>query len=368
MWAFSKNKNWLYLEEQFEWIKRMNGVEQDVRYHAEGNVAIHTQMVLAALQAQPAFRVLSAQEQEILWVAALLHDVEKYSTTVFEPDGSITSNGHARRGAQFARQLLYMNQPAPFNIREEIVGLVRYHGLPIWLFEKPDPLKALMKASMEVNTEWLALLARADMIGRVCADQDEMLYRIDCFETFCQENDCWGKTRGFSSGDAKMYYMQHEDAYVDYIPFEQPQFEVVLMSGLPGAGKDTYIKKHYHDWPLISLDNMRVARGILPTDKTGNGQIIQEAKEQARVYLRKQQRFVWNATNTTTQMRMQLVELFSTYKARVSIIYVEATYQQLHNQNRNREAVVPTAILNKLAYKLEVPALWEAHEVIFYTN
>jgi putative nucleotidyltransferase with HDIG domain len=365
MWTFSENKNWSYLEEQFSWVKRMNDVQQDPRYHAEGNVAVHTQMVLAALQTEPAYLALSVHDQEILWAAALLHDVEKYSTTVFEPDGSITSNGHARKGAQFARQLLYMTEPAPFAIREQITGLVRYHGLPIWLFEKPDPLKALVKASMEVNTQWLALLARADMLGRVCADVEEMLYRIDCFEVFCQENNCWGKIREFSSDDAKMYYIHHDDAYVDYTPFEQPEFEVVLMSGLPGAGKDTYIKKHYHDWPLISLDDIRHARGISPTDKTGNGQIIQEAKEQARIYLRKQQRFVWNATNTTSQMRMQLIELFSTYKARVRIIYVEAPYQQLHSQNKNREAIVPAAVLDKLTYKLEVPTLWEAHEVVY---
>ena len=61
------------------------------------------------------------------------------------------------------------------------------------------------------------------------------------------------------------------------------------------------IKKHYPDWPVISLDKMRNERGISPTDKTGNGQVIQEAKEQARVYLRRQESFVWNATNTTAR-------------------------------------------------------------------
>lgn len=368
MWTFSENKEWTYLEGKFDWIRRMNNVEQDPRYHAEGNVATHTQMVLAALENEPVFQGLSKQEQQILWAAALLHDVEKYNTTVFEADGSITSNGHARKGAQFARQLLYVNEPAPFMIREQIVGLVRHHGLPIWLFEKPDPLKTLAKASMEVNTQWLALLARADMLGRICDDQEEMLYRIDCFEAFCQENDCWGNAHKFSSGQAQMYYMQHNDAYLDYIPFEEPVFEVILMSGLPGAGKDTFIKKQYFGWPVISLDHIRMERRISPTDKKGNGQVIQEAKERARVYLRKQESFVWNATNTTSQMRMQLIELFGTYKAKVVIAYIEVPYQHLHGQNKNRDAVVPAAVLDKLTYKLEVPALWEAHEVTYHVS
>ncbi|WCT13523.1 AAA family ATPase [Mucilaginibacter jinjuensis] len=368
MWVFSENKDWQYLEERFDWVKRMNEVPQDTRYHAEGNVAIHTQMVLNALGNETAFQDLSPQDQEILWAAALLHDVEKYSTTVLEANGSITSNGHARKGAQFTRQLLYVNEPAPFAIREQIVGLVRYHGLPIWLFEKPDPLKALVKAGMEVNTQWLALLARADMLGRICDDQEEMLYRIDCFEAFCQENNCWGEPRGFISGNAKMYYMQHDDAYLDYVPFEEPEAEIVLMSGLPGAGKDTFIKRHYAGCPVISLDAIRVKRGISPTDKTGNGQVIQEAKEQARVYLRKQQSFVWNATNTTSQMRTQLIDLFTTYKVKVNIVYIEVPYQHLHSQNKSRDAIVPAAVLDKLIYKLEVPAIWEAHEVNFYIS
>lgn len=366
MWRFSENKEWAALESRFDWVKRMNNVRQDPRYHAEGSVAIHTQMVLAALQNQSAFKQLSAQDQEILWASALLHDVEKYSTTVFETDGSITSNGHARKGAQFVRQLFYLNEPVPFAIREQIVGLVRYHGLPIWLFEKPDPLKALVKASMEVNLQWLSLLARADMLGRICDDQEEMLYRIACFEEYCKENECWESPRKFESDQAQMYYMQHEDAYLDYIPFEKPVVEVILMSGLPGAGKDSHIKQYYQDWPVISLDNIRAKRGVSPMDKAGNGRVIQEAKEQARIYLRKKESFIWNATNTTSQMRMQLIDLFLTYKAKISIIYIEVPHQSLHNQNKNRDAVVPSGVLDKLVRKLEIPALWEAHQVVYH--
>lgn len=365
MWTITENKDWAYLETRFDWIKRMENVPQDAIYHAEGNVAIHTKMVLEALMAQPAYQQLLAQEQEILWAAALLHDVEKYSTTVIEPDGRITSNGHARKGAMTARQILYREAPASFTVREQVVSLVRYHGLPLWVFEKLDPAKALTIASMEVNTQWLALLARADVLGRICTDQDEMLYKIDCFEAFCREQSCWGTARNFATNEAKMYYMQHENAYSDYVPFEQPGAEVILMSGLPGAGKNTYIQKHYPDLPVVSLDDIRVARAISPTDKSGNGMVIQEAKEQARVFLRKQKSFIWNATDITRQMRLQLVELFITYKAAVKIIYVEVPYRELLKQNRNREAAIPDIVLERLIDKLEVPALWEVHEVSY---
>lgn len=111
---------------------------------------------------------------------------------------------------------------------------------------------------------------------------------------------------------------------------------------------------------------IRIKKGVSPTDKTGNGQVIQEAKEQARIYLRKQQAFIWNATNITSQMRAQLIELFITYKAKVHLIYIEVPHQNLHNQNKDRDAVVPIVVLDRLIHKLEVPALWEAHQVSYY--
>jgi predicted kinase len=365
MWTISENKTWTYLEDRFEWVRMMKEVPQDTRHHAEGNVAMHTQMVLAALEKEPDYQRLPDQERECLWASALLHDVEKYSTTVTGPDGSITAHGHARKGALKARQLLYRDLPAPFALREQIVALVRYHGLPLWIFEKPDPLKALVTMSLEANTQWLYLLARADVLGRLCGDQADLLYRLDCFRELCLEYDCWGKSRSFPSDHARMHYLQRDDAAIGYVPFDEPVAEVILMSGLPGAGKDTYIKKHFPDMPVVSLDHIRSEWRIDPTDKTGNGRVIQEAKERARSFLRKKEGFIWNATNTSRQMRSQLIDLFTGYKAKVRIVYVETPYDLLLRQNAQREAIVPRAPMEKLISKLEVPALWEAHSVIW---
>lgn len=90
-WKLTDNKNWDSLEQQFRWVQDMNFVMQHHLHHEEGSVAVHTHMVLEALQQQPEYRALPAQEQEILWAAALLHDVEKRSTSVDEGGGIITS-------------------------------------------------------------------------------------------------------------------------------------------------------------------------------------------------------------------------------------------------------------------------------------
>ena len=89
----------------------------------------------------------------------------------------IISPKHAKKGEYTARQILYKNLPTPFPIREQICKLVRWHGLPLWAIDKDDPRKAVIEVSLEVNTKHLALLARADALGRICQDQADLLLR-----------------------------------------------------------------------------------------------------------------------------------------------------------------------------------------------
>ncbi len=367
MWQLTENMQWPSLERELEWLQDMKDVPQDRVHHAEGDVAVHTAMVLYEIGQLPEFQQLPEQDQHILQAAALLHDVEKRSTTVLEADGSITSKGHARKGAQTARSILY-RAGAPFAVREQICNLVRYHGLPLWVMEKKDPVKAVIQASLLTDTRLLSLLARADALGRKCNDRHDLLYRIGLFQALCEETGCWGTPYRFAGSNARFTYFQKEEAQPDYVPFDDLGSEVVLMSGIPGAGKDTYVRRHLKDWPVINLDEIRKQEKIQPTDKSGNGQVIQLAKEKARQYLRVKQRFVWNATNITRQMRDQLIQLFHTYKAYVRIVYVEVDYKTLHRQNSNRTAALPRQAVEKMIGKLEPPVLEEAHEVDYHIS
>ena len=115
--------------------------------------------------------------------------------------------------------------------------------------------------------------------------------------------------------------------------------------------------------PVISLDDIRRKNKLSPTDKSANGWVVQEAKKIARTYLRKGQDFIWNATNITTLMRFQLINLFAGYGARVKVVYVEKDYSVWRKQNREREYPLPESVLDGMLGKLEVPQLTEAHEV-----
>lgn len=367
MWTINNDKSWKALQ-KYDWVKDMDGVPQSPVHHAEGDVAIHTQMVIKELENLKEYQELPNPEKEIVWAAALMHDIEKRNTTFTDEDGNIVSPGHAKKGALTTRQILYRNFDTPFHIREDIVGLVRHHGLPLWVFEKQNPVQALLKASIEANTKLLYLIAKADVAGRICKDKEELFYKINLFKELCIENNCWNKPKQFSNELAKFQYFRKDDQSRDYVPFDNTKTKAVLLSGIAGSGKDYYITKNYPNHVIISLDDMRRKLKIDHKDAKGNGRIIQEAKELAKKYLRTQTPFVWNATNITLQMREQLIDLFAPYLPFITIVYIEVPYKKLMAQNNNRHFSIPPVVIEKMIDKLEVPKKWEAHEVKYVVN
>ena len=279
-----------------------------------------------------------------------------------EADGRITSAFHAKKGENSVREILYKDIETPFEIREQVAKLLRYHGQPLWLPMNSNPERKIVKISLEVDTRLLSILATADILGRVGEGIDEKLMNIELFKEYCLELDCWGKARKFETKVAKYQYLNN-NSDLGYVPYDKGGFEVVMLSALPGSGKDYYIDKNYADWPIVSLDDLRRKYKASPTDQKMTGRIVQEAKETARKYLRAKQPFVWNATNLSSSMRKPLIDMFTDYDARIKIIYLEVPYNKLVEQNKNREFPIPEKVLDKMISKWEIPQLWEAHSV-----
>jgi hypothetical protein len=234
--------DWSALLQRFAWLRGLAECPQDPIYHAEGDVLIHTRMICEALVDLPAWRRLQPQARSLLFAAALLHDIGKPACTLVEGDGRITARGHARAGSRLAQEILYVRepfvtQPVPFAARLAIVGLVRHHGLPPYLLDRDDPERAVITASQEARCDWLALLAEADVRGRQCRAKGDLLDRVALFSEFAQEQGCLSAPHAFASGLSRFIYFQGAEEYVAY---DDSCCEVVLLSGLPGAGKDTY--------------------------------------------------------------------------------------------------------------------------------
>jgi predicted kinase len=363
----SKGIDWASIEREFEWFRDMARTPQDEIWHAEGNVQVHTKMVVVELINLPQFKFLSEDEKHIVFTAALMHDIEKRSTTTTEErDGRqcIVAPRHSQRGESTAREILYKDIDTPFETREEICALIRYHGAPLWGMEDDNWHQKLVSISLRCRTNLLVMLARADVKGRLCEDSDELLEKADYFELGCQTYNCYAKPKTFKNNLGR-YMFLNDSGYVDFEPYDESKFNVHMVSGIAGSGKDYYINQEYPKLPVISLDGIRREFGIKPQAKRANGKVFQAAKERCKVLMRTRDDFVFNATNITRNMRSKWIALFESYGGRVTIHYIEAPYQTLVNQNKNREYVVPQNIIEKMIKKLEIPSYNEAYDIKF---
>ncbi len=356
---------WDELDRRYPWIRNLSGCPQHPVHHAEGDVWIHTRMVCEALASLPAWRDLPDEERRIVFAAALLHDVAKPDCTRTEPDGRIHARGHSRRGAILARQILWRLH-VPFIVREQVAALVRHHQAPYFLLDRDDAQRLCIEISQTARCDHLALLAEADVLGRHCGDQRRLLDNIALFREYAAEQNCLSTPRVFASDHARFLYFQHSDRHPDAPAHEDFRAEVVLMSGLPGSGKDHYIRRHLADRSVVSLDALRAELDVDPGD--AQGAVVNQAREQARAYLRQRQSFVWNATNVSRQLRGECVRLFAGYNARIRVVYVEVPPDVLLARNRQRPAPVPEKVIERLIDRWEVPNRTEAHQVDWVAN
>ncbi len=157
--------------EVFPPIAALRGIPQDARWHPEGDVYVHTGMVVD--RAAEIGRPLPAEDREVLLFAALCHDLGKPETTTLE-DGRIRSLGHDVKSAQRTRDWLETLRLPDRHVRS-IETLVAHHLAPASLVSQGAGARAYRKLARKlaeggVTVVDLERLARADHLGRSTAE------------------------------------------------------------------------------------------------------------------------------------------------------------------------------------------------------
>ncbi|MCC6539749.1 MAG: AAA family ATPase [Bryobacterales bacterium] len=330
--------DWYGLDETYDFIQRLRDCPQSPVFHGEGDVWIHTRMVLEQLIALPAWRTLAAPERELLFCSAVLHDVGKPATTRVE-GGWITSRGHSGKGARMSRRILW-EMGLPPELREDIAALVRYHQLPYYITDRPDCQRLTLEISQSARTDHLTILAEADVRGRICPDLHRLLSNIAAFGQLCRDERCWAVPRVFPSDHARFLYFRHLDRDPDVDAADSPQQQMVLLAGLPGAGKAQWLAQQGFAGP--SADSLPAAAA----------------------FLREGQPFAWTGTNLAREARRQIVDLAAAHQTRVKLVWIEAPRAELWERNRLRDKPVPEPVMNALLDRWETPDLCEAHELL----
>ena len=163
---------WLYdlgvVRQIFPELEALVGVPQEPEWHPEGNVDVHTLLVVD--QARKLIDDLPYEKRVTVMLGALCHDLGKPATTEFF-DGRWRSHAHDVAGVE--PTLSFLDKLNVYTIngydaRDQIVELVRYHLKPGEFYKQRENLGdgAFRRLARKVEPDLLYRVARADTLGR----------------------------------------------------------------------------------------------------------------------------------------------------------------------------------------------------------
>ncbi|MBL8920893.1 MAG: AAA family ATPase [Myxococcaceae bacterium] len=142
--------------------------------------------------------------------------------------------------------------------------------------------------------------------------------------------------------------------------------QVLVMSGLPGAGKDTWLARECPARPVVSLDALRAELSI------GHGEepqrIRQAAFARARALIAEGRPFAWNSTLLRARERRGLFDWLVHAGCHVTFVSLEVSARLQQVRNSTRERVVPHLALERMLARWEPVLPGESHAERFFED
>ncbi len=364
-------------KDQFPIFKLLSECLQDKKWHAEGNVLTHTNMVLDV--ARELCKDIPRQPDKVnVYIGALMHDFGKPLTTFEKYPGKLVAYGHESVGMTAARRFMRDNFDFNFLRREFILSLVEFHGHPKRMMKDGSKDHKFLKLSLDVNTHQVHAVEIADFTGRIGESADVALQMLEKFKMKCKDLGVWN--RPYIVPDSKDYsnalysllrweVLFHNlklDTDVGKRRFdnlqglsEQDPFELMILVGTPGAGKTTHVKTVYPHVNRISMDDERLKICGDMNDMSRNQEVFDNCFTQLRSNMQNRINTIWDATSVGRKLRKRLIDLARQQGARISIVYFDLPLDEVMKRNRKRNRNVPDEVIKKFYNNLEVPKIYE---------
>lgn len=134
-------------------VLALKGVQQPPQWHPEGDVFVHTRLMLGLLPEDASL---------VLVLGVLLHDIAKPATFTVDEDGRIRFNGHDKLGAEMAGEILRRLR-FPNEVIEAVQPVVEQH----MAFKDVTRMRKSTLKRMMARPTWMDELAlhRVDCLG-----------------------------------------------------------------------------------------------------------------------------------------------------------------------------------------------------------
>lgn len=334
--------------------------EHKSKWHLEGNVFEHIKLVCSSLNSLLSSKNISDSKRKVLMTAALFHDIGKPLAMKEKPNGSRSFIGHENYSEKIARCLLWDEE---FYFREEVCSLVRNHMIPLRLYQDNNKKRKIMMLSHDVNSiEDLILLKKADCLGQITNENDEWEKKLKNLEENSKKLDCYNHPYNFFNGYTKFNFLNNDvKANHPTIVTNSNSFNVYIMVGLPGAGKNTYINTHFSNLPVVSRDEIRLTINNEHEKTIFNKnleKIVNNIEDSMITELAESQKsFVINNLNLKRKYRQHYINILSKYKPNVYIVYVQAP--SLSDNIKRREGLISKEVIAQMRYSFDFPLPYE---------
>lgn len=155
-------------ERLFPELQALKGVPQEPDWHPEGDVDVHTMLVMN--EAARLIDDLKYPKKVAVMLGALCHDLGKPATTELA-EGRIRSLGHDEAGVEPTVSFLdrlNIHTLDGYDVRQQVIQLVRYHLKPGEFYKVRDKVGdgAFRRLARKVEPDLLYRVAKADSLGR----------------------------------------------------------------------------------------------------------------------------------------------------------------------------------------------------------
>ena len=387
--------------DNFPLLKELINQEQDPEWHSEGNVHIHTDMVIDEIyNIFDKDKTLTLSEKYILLMSAIFHDIGKPNTSKWkEVQGveHLTARNHEYDGLSYLTYR-FMDLIEDKEEYYSILDLVGYHNIPKLLIVKDNVTEWDFKLLTEKTSGKLFYyLELADMLGRECHDRSDQvdyieMFKMDaikynCFESVSHLNDELTNLfkDNFNETDlVSLSYLvgkskkrlKNKDfidpiiAYQKYYEYKNNHGTLFLMCGISGSGKTTQIAKIKEDNKIstvIELDELRKKHKIKSNNRREiDGRVRQEAKEIMKTALANKEAIIFDACNHRKDFRDLLFGLAEEYHAKTVLVFVETPFETCVKNDRDRTVRnLGKDIIEKQMLQFQYPERYEANENYF---
>lgn len=388
------------LDSYFPLLNNLKDAEQDNIWHSEGNVYIHTQMVLNSLyDIIYAENDLSISDKKILILSAIFHDIGKIlcnKEEIREGILRILSPNHEEKGANYISSILINSDLNYFEILT-IINIVKYHQVPkmIVIKNKLDK-KYFYDLASKCPLNLMYYLCISDINGRTCIDKQEQLDYLELFKIYAIEYSLFKpkefnfmilefsnklkeksinfKIKSFEDlNDYSIYHFLNENIYSEEEGIQkylniQNNSKVIVLSGISGSSKSYNSKFFPEDYNIINLDKIRTEICKSEDDQSKNPEVLRLAYEKLRENLRKKRNTVFDATNLRKDFRMKIFDLCDKYNSLTEIIFFESSINQSLKNIKQRERKISIDVLEKQVRDLQLPELFETRLRTKYIN